>query len=159
MAYIAFPVSRPFDLRRLGDRMLRIEVTPSTEEKEAIIAAYGLLDLDAFRADLEIRPWRRQGAAISGRLMAEVVQPCVVTLEPVAATLDERFERTFLPEGEQPNLDADEIEIDYEADDPPDAIVDGTIDLGAVACEQFALALDPYPRAAGATVPEAAADG
>ena len=34
--------------------------------------------------------------------------------------------------------------------DPPDAIIDDTIDLGVVAAEFTALALDPYPRKPGA---------
>ena len=39
------------------------------------------------------------------------------------------------------------VEIDGE--DPPDPIVDGKIDLGALAAEFFALGLDPYPRKPG----------
>ena len=34
-------------------------------------------------------------------------------------------------------------------EDPPDAIVDDTIDLGAVAIEFMVLGLDPYPRKPG----------
>ena len=35
-------------------------------------------------------------------------------------------------------------------DDEPDPIVDGKIDLGALAAEFLALGLDPYPRKPGA---------
>ena len=35
-------------------------------------------------------------------------------------------------------------------EDPPDPIVDGKVDLGALAAEFLALALDPYPRKPGA---------
>ena len=38
-----------------------------------------------------------------------------------------------------------------EAEEPPDAIVDGKIDLGALAAEFLALGLDPYPRKPGAS--------
>ena len=34
-------------------------------------------------------------------------------------------------------------------EDEPDPIVDGRIDIGALAAEFFALGLDPYPRKAG----------
>ena len=37
-----------------------------------------------------------------------------------------------------------------ETDDPPEAIRDGVIDLGAVATEFLLLGLDPYPRKPGA---------
>ena len=35
-------------------------------------------------------------------------------------------------------------------EDDPDPVVDGKIDLGALAAEFFALGLDPYPRKPGA---------
>ncbi|MGB7247021.1 MAG: DUF177 domain-containing protein, partial [Methylovirgula sp.] len=46
--------------------------------------------------------------------------------------------------------------------DPPDAIVDGMIDVGALAAEFLALGLDPYPKKPGVefapvTVPEESA--
>ena len=39
-------------------------------------------------------------------------------------------------------------------EDEPDPIIDGKIDLGALAAEFFALGLDPYPRKPGATFEE-----
>lgn len=71
----------------------------------------------------------------------------------------------------EPEPDLAEIDIDFEDSDPPEPILDGKIDLGAVVAEQLSLGLDPYPRRAGAEVPqefapsaaeleaEAAADG
>jgi len=35
-------------------------------------------------------------------------------------------------------------------EDEPDPIIDGKIDIGALAAEFFALGLDPYPRKPGA---------
>ena len=37
-----------------------------------------------------------------------------------------------------------------EAEDPPEALRDGVIDLGAVATEFLLLGIDPYPRKPGA---------
>ena len=42
--------------------------------------------------------------------------------------------------------------------DAPDPIVDGKIDLGALAAEFLALGLDPYPRKPGAEFAPPAAD-
>ena len=39
-------------------------------------------------------------------------------------------------------------------EDEPDPVVDGKIDLGALASEFFALGLDPYPRKPGAVFVE-----
>jgi hypothetical protein len=39
-------------------------------------------------------------------------------------------------------------------EDEPDPVIDGKIDLGALAAEFFALGLDPYPRKPGAILDE-----
>ena len=43
-----------------------------------------------------------------------------------------------------------------ETPDPPDLIVNGLFDLGALAAEFLALALDPYPRKPGVSFVETA---
>ena len=97
---------------------------------------------------------RRQGTVVTadGVLEAEVVQNCVVSLEPVAQRIQDRFTVHFVPEGRE---DADD-------DDPesPDEIPyqGGTIDLGEAAAEQLALSLDPYPRCPDAELDPAALD-
>ena len=54
----------------------------------------------------------------------------------------------------------DDAEIDIEVllneEEPPEPIVDGTIDLGGVTLEFLALALDPYPRKPGVEFTEPA---
>ena len=76
-----------------------------------------------------------------------MVQTCVVSLEDFTATIEERFTLRCVPDGEESD------DIDPEA---PDEIsyADGILDLGEAAAEQLALALDPYPRAPGAVLPE-----
>jgi uncharacterized metal-binding protein YceD (DUF177 family) len=83
---------------------------------------------------------------LRGEVRATVVQACVVTGEPVRAELVAPFER-FLVVGREPSaatvdVDPDERDVDH-LDEP-------VVDIGAVAVEELALALDPYPRAAGA---------
>ena len=53
----------------------------------------------------------------------------------------------------RPEDDAGEIELDAEAADGPEPLAGPEIDLGEVAAEQLGLAIDPYPRRAGAEVP------
>lgn len=97
---------------------------------------------------------------LDGFVDAAFHQTCIVTLEPFAAALSVPVRLDFLPEAELAAIaaraarDAGEGEIDVEVnlddDDPPEAIVDGVIDLGAVMLEFLALSLDPYPRKPGA---------
>ena len=84
---------------------------------------------------------RRQGETIEadGVLEAEVVQSCVVSLDPVEQSVAERFTLRFVPEGDVTDDDDPEApdEIPYRG---------SSIDLGEATAEQLALALDPYPR-------------
>lgn len=152
MTPASFPVAHPFDVSRLGNRTERVTLRPDADAIARMIAAYDLADLRDLACTFEIRPYRKDGVAVQGRLTATAIQPCVVTLEPVAQTIDERFERRFDPGAESTAEDA-EIEVDALGDDPADPLEGRDIDLGAILCEQFALALDPFPRAPGAEVP------
>ena len=82
-----------------------------------------------------------------GHLRARVVQTCVVSLDDFASDIDEPFRIRFVPAGQEsddPDPESDD-EIGYAG---------GALDLGEAAAEQLALALDPYPRAPGAVLPE-----
>ncbi|NBN62515.1 DUF177 domain-containing protein [Microvirga tunisiensis] len=150
-----FPYSHRFDVSRLGNRIQTVTLAPDAAALARMAETYGLQVLDSLTAELEIRPWRKAGVYVTGSLTAQGQQRCVVTLEPVPMSVTDRFERAYDPapvEGRRaPDLaDDGEIEIDLDAPEPPDDIIDGTIDLGALVCEQFVLALDPFPRAPGA---------
>ena len=83
-----------------------------------------------------------------GRVMASLDQDCVITGEPVPAHIDEPFELMFMPE---PQVGRSEEEIELAPTDCDVAFHDGsTIDLGAAIADTLALALDPFPRSAGA---------
>jgi hypothetical protein len=84
-----------------------------------------------------------------------VTQTCVVSLEPFEAEVVEPIDVKFLPAGTtKPAAALPEEEEDT------DEIVDGRIDLGALASEFLTLGLDPYPRKPGAAfvAPVAAED-
>ncbi|PIP96957.1 MAG: hypothetical protein COW75_09460, partial [Rhodobacterales bacterium CG18_big_fil_WC_8_21_14_2_50_71_9] len=77
-------------------------------------------------------------------------QVCVVTLEPVDTDFAEPFERFFAPKA---RLDEAAGLLDPEGEETVEALGEA-IDLGEIAAEAAALAIDPYPRK-----PEAAFDG
>jgi uncharacterized metal-binding protein YceD (DUF177 family) len=83
----------------------------------------------------------------TGTLTARVVQTCVISMEDFETSVEESFAVRFVPAGtETDDLDPDsDDEIPYE---------NGTLDLGEAAAEQLGLALDPYPRAPDAVLPE-----
>ena len=69
------------------------------------------------------------------------------------ATVDEPIDVRFAPaeaaEAARRMKEDDAALVEVGGEDPPDPIVDGKIDLGALAAEFFALGLDPYPHKPG----------
>jgi uncharacterized metal-binding protein YceD (DUF177 family) len=142
--------SRPMALDRVSTTQHREEISAADKERAALAERFGLVSLDSLTASFTLKRVRRDLVRVKGRVTAEVVQACVVTLDPVPARIDERFEVDYL-EGTQPPV-AD-LELDVEGAEAPEPAPDGWIDLGELAAEQLGLAIDPYPRKANAEVP------
>jgi uncharacterized metal-binding protein YceD (DUF177 family) len=145
---IALEFSRPISIDRLGydDRIYDIEA--SADECSALSTRYGILTVHSLKARLRLK--RVAGGSqvrLEGRFFADVVQSCVVSLEPVPAHLEEDFVMAFATEQ---NGDSDEVVVALDDEDPPDPIENGIIDIGEAAAEHLALALDPFPRAPSA---------
>src|SRR5690606_11389468 len=114
-------LSRRFDVGALGSSGHFERITATPEERAALVAEWGILDLPALEAELTLRPWRTVGVKVEGRLRAVAVQACVVTLEPVPQSIDEAFEATFMPEGIAPRVDPKtEVEVTLGEEDPPE---------------------------------------
>jgi uncharacterized metal-binding protein YceD (DUF177 family) len=134
----------PLDQIRDGDR---VDLSANTEECAAIADRLGLLSLDRFDAHAVLG---RDGQKVraTGRIKAALEQACVATGEPVPAHVDEAFEIVFLPE---PKADRPDEEIELAADELDAMFHDGSaIELGSAIVDSLAMALDPYPRSAGA---------
>jgi len=118
------------------------------EVRRGLAGLAGLRDLPLLRAEFELT---RRGAGVhaSGRVQAQVGQTCVVSLEPIENAIDEAVDVLFAP-GAAAGGDELAAEPGIDGRDPPEPLVDGIIDLGALATEFLLLGVDPYPRKAGA---------
>lgn len=146
------PFIRFFSRRELsGLEGKPISESASAEERAAIAAAFDLPAIGRLDVVASLSREGADGWRLEGEILAEATQTCVVTLEPVEATVREPFLRVFRPmtEEEVAALEND-VMLDPLGDDPPEPLGEG-IDLGAVALETLALGLDPYPRAPGAS--------
>ena len=145
-------VHRPVALDRIGPQGHAVLVEARPAELPAIAARLGVPAVHALRCAFRLR--RAGGGVIEaeGDLSASLTQTCVVSLEDFQDLLHDCFTVHFVPAG-------------TEDDNPDPAAPDqlpfegGAVDLGEAAVEQLALALDPYPRKPGATLPTDAEDG
>jgi hypothetical protein len=149
------PLSEIVRVNEIGTSLDRT-LEPDGTTRAKIARTLDLASLDAFTATLTIRP-ARVGWTLSGRVVAEAVQTCGLTLEPLPVSIDETFSLDLVEAAEP--VAGEEVEITLD-DDSPDVIEDGRIDLGQYAVEQLALTLDPFPRKPGAEFvqPEEPAD-
>jgi uncharacterized metal-binding protein YceD (DUF177 family) len=138
-----------------------IEATEA--QRAALAAAHDLLAVERLRAELTVSNWKRNGVKVEGRVEADIVQSCVVTLDPVSNHIDEAVSAVFLPEDSKLGRESfgvgGEILIDVDGPDSPETFAGDRIDVGALAEEFFGLAIDPYPRKPGASLPPDPPDG
>lgn len=138
-------LSRPVSIRRLQtEEVVRVEA--SEEERASIAEALDLIALESLTADLTLRPWRREGVRVEGRVRGVLTQACIVTLDPVESTVDEEIDVRLHPDA----VDTTTVEVDPDAADPPEPLEGDTVDVGAIVLEHFVLGIDPYPRVPGA---------
>jgi uncharacterized metal-binding protein YceD (DUF177 family) len=136
-------------------QVVTIEATPA--EREELASFYRLPGIAALTATLRVEPWGRGGARATGAVHGELTQVCIVSLEPFPATVDEDVDARFAPQtaANSRSTATEETQTFSLADeDDPDPVIEGKIDLGALASEFFALGLDPYPRKPGAVLDE-----
>ncbi|MCJ2011271.1 YceD family protein [Methylobacterium sp. J-076] len=148
------PLSRPVEVGRLprGRAEVTVEATPG--ECAALAQTF---DIPAVR-DLVGRfvlTGTLSRLTVKGTVEAVATQVCTLSLEPFETSLREPVEVVF---SDAPPPEEPEAATDEGAPEPPDPIVNGRIDLGALTAEFLALGLDPYPRKPGVSFEPAPAE-
>ena len=120
-------------------------------ERLGLARRLGLAGLDSLTATVTLES-RKSGkiVVVAGDFEAAVTQTCVVTLEPLSRSVSEAFAIRLAPEPEPG--DASVIEIDPVTDEEPEPIEGESVDIGELVTQHLSLALDPYPRAEGASL-------
>jgi uncharacterized metal-binding protein YceD (DUF177 family) len=135
--------SVPLQAAEVSETGLHVELEAPQPVRESLAELAGLRSLPEFEAAFDVAR-RGAGLHVAGHVHARVGQTCVVTLEPVENEIDEEVDLLFLPGAPEPLAEG-------EADENlPEPLVDGRVDLGAIATEFLVLGIDPYPRKEGA---------
>jgi uncharacterized metal-binding protein YceD (DUF177 family) len=131
--------------RTLG-RETKHEIAATEAERAALARRFSLLTLDRLEAEVGLRTLPGGMVRLSASFTAEIVQSCVVTLEPVPGRIAEEFTLLY---GDVD--DAREVVLDGEAE-TVEPFAGDRIDIGEAVAQQLSLALDPFPRAAEASL-------
>jgi uncharacterized metal-binding protein YceD (DUF177 family) len=160
MTTVERPWSAMVRLDEVGETSRHVELEASEATRAALAKPAGVDAVERAVATFDLTRRGRDGLRVSGRVRATVRQACVVTLEPVVNEIDEAVDVEFVPAPDVAGADTGgEIVLTQSAEER-EPLVDGTVDLGALATEFLLLGIDPYPRKAGATFepPKAASD-
>ncbi len=126
------------------------EFRPDAGKLDALSRELDVTSLRKVRFAGQITAHASKDWELTGRLGATVIQPCVVTLEPVTTRIDIDVRRLYL--ADLPEIEDEEIEM------PEDETVEqlgSVIDPEAVMTEALALAVPQYPRKEGTALGEA----
>ena len=138
----------PRHVVRLADARLRdeiaVDLAPPADERAAIAATLGLDGLRKLRLVGRLVPEGRHDWRLEAELGATVVQPCVVTMDPVTTRIDEAVLRRYVEGLSYP--DGSEVEMPQDDSVEP---LPAAVDLAQVMIEALSLALPAWPRAPG----------
>ncbi len=140
------------NIEEVPEEGLGLTISADAATRRALAAAYRLAAIDELEADFHVAQRGLAVFNVSGTLRARVTQICVLSLEPFDTDVVQEIDVDF---GQPPARAAVPAATllggrGTPERDPPDAIVDGMIDVGALAAEFLALGLDPYPKKPGA---------
>ena len=135
-----------------GDRMEAVEtleIVADGAERAALARRFGLDSLDALTASVTLTKFGdRRRVRLSANFSADVLQSCVVTLEPAPSRIEDSFVLVYDEDAGGPAEAETVVLLKGQISPAPWSGV--VIDVGEAVAEHLALALDPYPRATGA---------
>jgi uncharacterized metal-binding protein YceD (DUF177 family) len=141
---------------------LHLELAADAQVRAALAVLAGVREMPRLEAVVDVV---RQGSGLraTGRVSATVGQNCVVTLDPLENNVEEPIDVVFAPPAAAAATHGapDDADDDararagaqpggYDGDEPPEALIDGTADLGAILSDFLLLGIDRYPRKPGA---------
>jgi uncharacterized metal-binding protein YceD (DUF177 family) len=149
------PWSIPIAVSDVPETGRHLDLVADAQARAAIARLAGVSAVPRLTASFDVTRHSRNGLRVVGQVSATVEQTCVVTLEPMENAMEEPIDVVFTSALDAPR-DMGQIEVSLE--DAPEALVDGTVDLGALATEFLILGIDPYPRKPGAVFQSPAVD-
>jgi len=147
MARTEHPWTVPIRVEDVPETGRRVELAADESIRTTLAEAAGGNGLTRLEATFDLTRRGRSGFHVVAEISATLRQTCVVTLESILNEVVEPVDLLFAPARAQTSPAA---ELPVEAGYPPEPIVDGRLDLGALATEFLILGIDPYPRKPGA---------
>jgi uncharacterized metal-binding protein YceD (DUF177 family) len=154
----AHPWSVPVTVEEIPETGLHLELEAPDAVRTAVARLANVREVSRLSAAFDLKR-RGAGVQVDGQVSGRVGQTCVVTLEPIENDVTEPVGLRFAPEAPMAADDpetAGDLAAALTDEEPPEPLIGGKVDLGAIATEFLMLGIDPYPRKPGVqfTAPE-----
>ncbi len=143
------PLSNVYDLSDVPDAGAEVVIAPNAGQRTRLAEWAGVDAVEHFEGRIVLQRRSANRFAYEATIAADVVQSCVVTLEPVHSHLAFNVERLLHLSTRPAARRLSNHELAPDADEGTEEIQDSRFDLAVPLLEDFALAVDPYPRAPG----------
>lgn len=124
------------------EQSFTLEASPA--ECAAIAKRLDIPEVVKLEASLTLRAGKGDLVRVSGTLKADIVQSCVVTLEPLPVHIEEQVDFAY---ASHPPAASEDDDPEAEIIDP---IINGHVEVGEPLVQTLSLSLEPYPRKPGA---------
>ncbi|MCB9989250.1 MAG: hypothetical protein H6868_07985 [Rhodospirillales bacterium] len=151
--------SHLFDVEDVAAVPVTLTITADEQQCRDLARRLGVEAVQSAAATVTLQRQNGNIIHVKGDLTAQVIQNCVVTLEPFEEQIEEDVEGWYLDEEQAVSLAkvrherqsrGGEVEVPIlDERDDPEPVVDGMIDLGELATQCMSLAINPFPHAPG----------
>jgi len=149
MSEAAVPFQRFYDLGDLSEAGAELTIAPSPDDLLRLAEWLEVAAVKSFTATIRLRRLSPARFGYAAQLEAEIVQSCVVTLEPVQSHIVRDFARELHLVRHRLSPKTDTLTLAAGDDDAPEEIDSPRFDVAGPVLEELSLSIDPYPRAPG----------
>jgi uncharacterized metal-binding protein YceD (DUF177 family) len=142
--------SRVVSVTRISPKGIEEILGAKPAERAALAKRFDLIEITMLKAALNLTPGAQQTIIATGNIKAEVIQRCIVTLEPITNRLELDVNVVFIPE--ESNQAAAKVSEEAELEDEFELFSGGKIDIGEMVAQHIGINIDLYPRKADATL-------
>ncbi|HWK45686.1 MAG TPA: DUF177 domain-containing protein [Stellaceae bacterium] len=139
--------SRPVSAGRLSATPSRHPIVADPAERAALARRFDLISLDRLEAVVMLTRRSDGTVQLDAEFSADLAQACVVTLEPVPASLADSVTVIFDPELDEDAADA--LALQHPEEEIREPLTEDAIDIGEVVAQQLSIVMEPYPRLPG----------
>ena len=131
---------------KIGPKPTHADVEATEADRRAVIETLEIAGLPKLFVAYDVRSIAGKHYRLQGRVVADVVQSCVSTGEPVDEHIDAPFDVEFWPADDIGVGGKNEETLDPFSGDPPEPLEDDIIDAGRIVYETLAISIEPFPR-------------